>query len=195
MRRRDLFHAGRPATSQGRRSWLDGLRLYFSLIELGRWWFVADVGPSISYGLFRQAQIGAGQVFESRPDFWVGFGFGFREKLSGPEEVGVPRGQFDPLCRFTHSPLCNAVFGKSFQDEAGKSAIWIKNTVLAEIGHSQVRNRPAIKTRKEHIANREQIVYIAFLQSIPAVRRARVVGGSNPGHKELNYESACTASR
>jgi hypothetical protein len=43
--------------------------------------------------------------------------------------------------------------------------------------------------RKEHIANREQIVYIACLQSIPAVRRGRVVGGSNPGHKERDIMS------
>src|SRR4029079_6281454 len=35
----------------------------------------------------------------------------------------------------------------------------------------------------------EQIVYIACLQSIPAVRRGRVVGGSNPGHKERDIMS------
>ncbi len=38
--------------------------------------------------------------------------------------------------------------------------------------------------RKEHIANEEQIGYIGVLQSIPPVRQGRVVGGSNPGHKE-----------
>ena len=32
-------------------------------------------------------------------------------------------------------------------------------------------------------------MYIACLQSIPAVRRGRVVGGSNPGHKERDIMS------
>src|SRR6476660_1143590 len=43
--------------------------------------------------------------------------------------------------------------------------------------------------RKEHIANIEQIVYIVCIQSIPAVRRGRVVGGANPGHKERDIMS------
>jgi recombination protein RecA len=47
----------------------------------------------------------------------------------------------------------------------------------------------SVPGRKEHIANGEQIVYIIYLQSIPAVRQSRVVGGSNPGHKERDIMS------
>ena len=63
----------------------------------------------------------------------------------------------------------------------------VDNSAMVKTGHYHSHNRPIeVKngqyptSRKEHIANREQIVYIALLDP----GRRSVVGLPNPGHKE-----------
>ena len=63
-----------------------------------------------------------------------------------------------------------------------------------KLGHLEIQNRPLGDkigqypiSKKEHIANTEQIVYGIFIvdPTVPAPPAVTcVVGGSNPGHKE-----------
>jgi recombination protein RecA len=77
-----------------------------------------------------------------------------------------------------------AVGYTEFMPFPGRESVQAKFVPVTEAARLRLAN-----SRKEHIANREQIVYIACLQSIPTVRRGRVVGGSNPGHKERDIMS------
>jgi hypothetical protein len=127
---------------------------------------INDIGLHIAQGLLGQAQIGTGQIFKTCAHFRIGFGFSLGEKLCRPEQGSCPRGQ-GPLCLFYAMFLCNAARVKSFPETTETSLYFFT---------SARKSYPP----KEHIANREQIVYIADFGRIRRCSGAALSGGRIP---------------
>jgi hypothetical protein len=147
------------------RLWQRGLPLQLWIVQLGRRRFINDIGLRIAQGLLGQPQIGTTRFSKPARISGLGLVSALAKNSATLNRVVVPRGQ-GPLCFFTQC-FCAAARVKSFPETTETSLCFFT---------SARKSYPP----KEHIANREQIVYIADFGRFRRCSRAALSGGRIP---------------